>query len=158
MIKYTTVNKPKSAEIFSSLRTTGTPTMLEPTSPHVLSLYSLSLQHIPLSRLVSILTWATAQQRCRNRTQDWAGSFVWDLPHPPSPTQPLSTSAHVCWMKISAPRAVYSTKHNPHPPPVQLWHQDIVMIQPIHYYIQQSFPVAHFQGFVFLIFLPNTFH
>lgn len=33
MIKYTTVNKPKSAEIFSSLRTTGTPTMLEPTSP-----------------------------------------------------------------------------------------------------------------------------
>lgn len=61
---------------------------------------------------------------------------------------PLSTSAHVCWMKISPPRAVYSTEHNPHPPSVQLWHQDIVMIQPIHCYIQWSFPVAYFQGFV----------
>lgn len=31
------------------------------------------------------------------------------------PTHPLSTSAHVCWMKISPPQAVYSTEHNPHP-------------------------------------------
>lgn len=158
MIKYTIVNKPKSAEIFSSLRTTGTPTMPEPISPHVLSLYSSSLQHIPLSKLLSILTWATAQRRGRSRTQDQDGSFVWDLPHPPALTHPLSTSVHVFWMKISAPRAVYSPKHHPHPLPVQLWHQDLVVIQPIRYYTQRSFPVACFQGFVFLIFPAYTFH
>lgn len=158
MIKYTIINKPKRAEIFSCLGTTGTPTMPEPTSPHILSLSNSSLQHIPLSRLVSILTWATAQWRCRSRTQDWEGSFFWELPHPPAPTHPLSTTAHVCWMKISSPRAVYSTEHNPHPLPGQLCHQDIVMIRPTHYYIQRSLPVAYFQGYVFLIFLPNTFH
>lgn len=95
---------------------------------------------------------------CRSRTQDWAGSFFWDLPDPLAITHPLSTTAHVCWMKISAPRAVYSTENNPHLPPGQLWHQDIVILQPIHCYIQPPFPVACFQGFVFLIFLPKTLH
>lgn len=76
MIKYTIINKPKSAEIFSCLRSTGTPTMPEPTSPHDLSLYSSSLQHIPLSRLVSILTWATAQQR---RVQEQDPRLKWQF-------------------------------------------------------------------------------
>lgn len=83
MIKHTIINKPKSAEIFSCLGTSGTPTMLEPTSPCVLSLYSSSLQHIPLSRLVSILTLATSQQK-RVQEQDPRLSWQFFLGSPTS--------------------------------------------------------------------------
>lgn len=149
MIKYTIVNKPRSAEIFSSLGITGTPTMPEPTSPPCpVSLQFIFTAH-PIVQAgqhpdVGHSTVEVQEQDPRLRRQFCLRSLTYSAylltlsPRLLTFTGWRSLPLRLC----TAPSTILT------PPSVQLWHQDIVMIQPLHYYIQWSFPVAYFQGFV----------